>query len=510
MTRVARRAWLPESLAASLAGLQRGQAVWLVGGAVRDAFLERASVDLDLVVDREAIALARRLADAWDADFYALDAERDIGRVLLSRADLGIRTLDFSGLRQSDIVSDLRARDFTINAMAVPLAAPGQLLDPCGGLQDLRDGRLRACSAGAIAADPVRALRAVRLAAELSLRIEPETHSQVAKAAPALSAVSAERIRDELFLIFGQPRPARALRVLDHTGLLAVIFPDLQPLRGLQQPPPHTRDAWDHTLAVVDALSDVLSVLAPEHDEEKAADLTLGQISVRLGRFRAALNRHLGTPLSAGRSARQLLFLSALYHDAGKPQTVSRNSDGRIHFYRHERAGASMAEARGRALRLSGAEVERLRQTVAQHMRPMWLEGQGSARAAYRFFHQAGEAGVDVVVLSLADLLGVQVPPPAQDRWHARLEVARHLLEAYFERNDQAVNPPPLVRGDELVETLGIAPGPEIGRLLRGIGEAQAAGTLHTRAEALDLARDLHQTPAASAEADDRAPDDYG
>ena len=500
MLPMAGRPWLPEPLAASLAALGRGRLVWLVGGAVRDAFLQRASVDLDLVVDQEAIPLARRLADAWGGDFYPLDTQRDIGRVLLSRPDLDVRTLDFSGLRGEDIVADLRTRDFTINAMGVPLAEPEELLDPCGGLQDLRDGRLRACTAAAIADDPIRALRAVRLAAELNLRIEPETQRQITQAAVQMAEVSAERVRDELFLIFGQTRPGRALRVLDHTGLLGALFADLQPLHGLRQPPPHGRDGWEHTLAVVDGLSNVLGVLGHEHDEEKAADLTLGQVSVQLGRFRQALDAHLKTMLSLGRAARHLLFLSALYHDAGKAETGSRDPEGVIHFYRHESLSASMAERRGRELRLSGVEIERLRQTVAHHMRPMWLEGRVTPRAAHRFFHDAGEAGVDVVLLSLADLLGVQAPPPPQDRWQARLEVARQLLEAYFERRDQVVRPPPLVRGDELAQALGIAPGPEIGRLLRQIGEAQAGGSVHTRHEAIDLARELHRMPAAQDE----------
>jgi len=506
MNGAARRPWLPEPLAASLAELRQDRAVWLVGGAVRDAFLERTSVDLDLAVDQGAIALARRVADAWGGDFYALDQERDIGRVLLARPDLPVRTLDFSRLRGDDILSDLRSRDFTINAMAVPLSEPDRLLDPCGGLQDLRQGLLRTCSDGAVADDPLRALRAVRLAAEFSLRIEKETQRQVSQAAAALASISAERVRDELFLIFGQPRPGRAVRVLAHIGLLEAIFPDLRPLRGLQQPPPHTRDAWEHTLSVVDALAELLSVLALEHDEEKSADLTMAQVSLRLGRFRAALHGHLAPPLSAGRSARQLLFLSALYHDAGKVTTASRDADGRIHFYRHELAGATMAEARGRALRLSLAEIERLRQTVAHHMRPLWLVGRTSPRAAHRFFRQAGEAGVDVVLLSLSDLLGVQPLPPPQDRWQARLEVARDLLEAYFERQAEVVHPPALVRGDELAEALAIAPGPEIGRLLREIGEAQADGSVSSRAEAIELARRRHLAPTTADDVDGEPP----
>lgn len=485
------RPWLPEPLAAALASLRAGRSIWLVGGAVRDALLGRPTSDYDLVVDRDAIGLARRVADSLGGDYYTLDAERDIGRVLLADAGPSPLTLDFSGLRAPDLATDLALRDFSVNAMAVDLADPGRLIDPAGGANDLRQGCLRACSPDAIAADPLRALRAVRLAAELSLTIQPETLRSVAQSRESLVSVAIERLRDELLLILSQPRPAGPLRVLDHLGLLTVLLPELAPLRGLEQPAPHVHDALDHTLAAVDGLSQVLLVLGRRHDQELAADFTLGLAAVELGRFRPALGDHLEGSLTPGRTVGQILVFSTLCHDLGKPASQSRDSDGRIHFNEHERRGADLAAARAQAMRLSAAEVDRVRATVANHMRPVWLAEQGkvTARAVHRFFRQAGAAGVDAALLSLGDFLGQAPPPAPQELWQRRLETVRRLFEGYFERPGEEISPPRLVRGDEIAASLGLSAGPKIGELLAQIAEAQAAGEVHTRAEALALAQ---------------------
>lgn len=494
--------WLPHTVLDLLPALPPGTRLWLVGGALRDALLDRPVIDLDFVVEGDALAVARRLADRLGAAFYPLDRERGTGRVI---QQLPPRTLDFAALREPTIEQDLRARDFTVNAMAVPLDQLDRLLDPTGGLQDLKDRRLRACSAHAVADDPVRALRAVRLAAQLELRMEPATLRQVSTAAKTLESVAAERVRDEFLRMLDAPRPGRAVRLMDALGLLLAVLPDLGRLRGLPQPPPHALEAWGHTLATVDRLGDLLAVLGPVHDEEASADLILGQAVLLLGRFREGLAQHLARQLSLGRQARGLLFLAALYQDAGKPAAARTDEQGRVRFLGHEKLGAELAAERARRLRLSAAEEARLTTVVLHHMRPAWLAAQPavSDRAVYRFFRQTGEAGVDAVLISLADFLATYTPPPPQQEWGRRLEAARKLLEAHFERPGEVIRPPALIRGNELAAALGLSPGPRLGRLLEEIREAQASGEVTTRSQAIELARAALRQDAPGGELED-------
>jgi putative nucleotidyltransferase with HDIG domain len=464
--------------------------VWVVGGAVRDALLLHRVHDLDFVVRGEALAAARRVADALKAAFYPLDADRDVGRVILAQDDERL-TLDFARLRGPDLDADLSARDFTVNAMAASLAEPDRLIDPLGGLADLRAKTIRVCSPSAIADDPVRGVRAVRLAAQLRFRIDQGTRAQIRAQASALARVSAERLRDEFIRCLGGPRPAAAMRALDLLGLLPHIVPELSALKGLTQSPPHEFDVWEHTLATVAHLNEALNVLGLVHDVDAASDLTLGLVSVRLGRFRQALADHLRAPVSGDRPARWLLMLAALLHDVGKATTRTVGPEDRIRFLEHEAVSAEMAAQRLAALRFSGDEIKRARLILQNHMRPAQLAKAPpiSSRAVYRFFRDTGEAGVDIVLLSLGDQLGKYHASPPQESWSRHLDACATLLGAYFERRAEAVSPPALITGHDLMSELGLEPGPQLGEILDAVREAQAAGEIADRAAALEYAR---------------------
>ncbi len=475
--------------------LPEGLTVYLVGGALRDALLGRPVHDLDFVLAGQAIATARRVANALRADFYPLDPERDAGRVIVSQADGSRLLLDFAALRGPDLDADLLGRDFTVNAIAMDLYS-GALYDPLGGVRDLKDKILRACSPSAFADDPLRILRGVRLAAEFGFRILAESRQAMKMAVVLLGDVSPERLRDELFRIFEGPRPAACLRALDLLGALDPILPELQALKGVAQPPPHVYDVWEHTLAAVDALDGLLTVLAPAWDEERAADLFDGLVSLRLGRYRQALADHFGLPLNVNRSLRGLLFFAALYHDIAKPDTLRPGEDGQLRFWGHDQEGALLAERRARLLALSNDEAQRLGTIVRHHMRILYHVNRltrekqpPSRRAVYRFFRDTGPAGVDICLLALADLRAAYAQTLPQDVWAAALDVVRLLLENWFERRAESVAPPPLVNGDDLMKALALEPGPRLGQLLEAIREAQAAGELHTREEALAFAR---------------------
>ena len=472
-----------------------GQEIYLVGGAVRDMLLNRASPDLDFALPSKGISLARRAANALHADFMVLDEERDTGRVIITESD-GTRTfLDFATYRGRDLEEDLRARDFTINAIAFDLRAK-TLLDPLNGASDLRAKIIRACSPTALSGDPVRILRGIRQAAAFQFKIELETRKAMKQAASLLPRISPERLRDELFKMLEGPNPDASMRALEMLGVFPFLLPELPALKGVEQSPPHIYGVWEHTLSVLGYLEKILAVLVSGSHTQNPNDVFLEQLTYRLERFREQFAKHFAESLNTDRSVCAALFFAALYHDIQKPATKTVELDGRIRFFDHDVKGAEVAEERGRALRLSNDEVERIGLIVRHHMRFHFftsrLEGdkkEPSRKAIYRFFRDAGKASVDLVLLGLADLRGTQGLNLAQETWTAALDIARILLENYWEKPQEIVSPPRLVNGNELMSELGLEPGRMVGQLLEAIREGQATGNVQSREQALALAR---------------------
>jgi tRNA nucleotidyltransferase/poly(A) polymerase len=474
--------------------------VLLVGGAVRDAMLRRPIHDLDFVALGDGRVPARRIADHFGGAYYPLDAERQVGRAIIE-FDGGRYVIDVARGRGQTLLDDLRARDFTINAMAVTLTGDMQTLyDPLGGLADISKKVIRRCSPTAISDDPLRALRAIRQSAAFQMQIEKETRQDLRRDGPAIARASVERVRDEFMTMLGGPRPHAALRALDTLGLLALIVPEVDAMRGCTQSAPHVFDVLNHSLSVIEALDSILHTFSPQRTVESASNTADGMIVYLLDTFRAHVQDHLSHPLPNDRSVRALLMLAALLHDGGKPATRSVGDEGRVHFYRHEQVGEPLALERATALRLSNEECVRLAAIVRHHMRPVHLRQAAaigtegvpnvSRRAVYRFWNAAvGVVGVDVCLLTLADYLGMVGPTLTLHGWIEHIQIVRPLLDGYFLRRTEVVAPPPLVSGRDLMSELGLTPGPAVGRLLRAIMEAQATGEITSRDEALDLAR---------------------
>jgi tRNA nucleotidyltransferase/poly(A) polymerase len=466
--------------------------IHLVGGAVRDFLLNRITHDLDFVLPKDAIAISRKVANAIGAPFFPIDPERDTGRVLATDSTGARLVLDFAAYRGADLESDLRGRDFTINAIAIDLRQPHSHYDPLGGVKDLRKGVLRTCSETAFLCDPIRILRVVRQAVDFDFRILPETLSLIRPALPGLSQTSPERLRDELFRILDGPKSTTALRTLYIFGALQVILPELSHLQGLIQSPPHTSDVLEHSFSTTRELANIMDALALDYNPEVANNLTMGLLSLSLGRYRQYLNEHLTRSLNPERSLRSLLLFATLYHDAGKPLTRQTSNSGPIRFFEHERLSSQLAEKRCEELHLSKVEIERIKLIVSNHMRPLYLahdKNLPDRRIIYRFYHDCREAGVDICLLSLADLLATYGPSLPQDIWTRHLDVIRILWEAYWEQNQEKVAPPALLNGKDLMRAFNLKPGPRIGRLLEAIRENQAAGELKDCQGAIEFAR---------------------
>ncbi len=312
-----------------------------------------------------------------------------------------------------------------------------------------------------------------------------------------LPKVSPERLRDELFQNLEVPQASAAISAIELVGALPYILPELPALKLVDQSTPHVYDVWAHTIAVMKALHEVLSALAPGYDPESAGDIFTGLLVIRLGRYRDRIQSHLNSTLTKYRSLRALLYFAALYHDVAKPHCKRIDEEGSIRFFGHEESGSEIAAARARALRLSNDEIERLEKIIGSHMRLRALSQQleqvghqPSRRAVYRFFRDNGEAGVDLVLLALADVRATYGHTLTQETWSATLDVCRQFLEHYWEKPQEAVSPPVLLDGHEIMSGLKLDPGPIVGSILEAIREAQATGMISTREEAMQFGRD--------------------
>lgn len=420
--------------------LPADQEIYLVGGAVRDLFTSRLSPDFDFALPSNGISLARKVANALGADFMPLDDERDTGRVVLTQEDGKRIYLDFATYRGATLEEDLRARDFTINAIAFNLH-DNTIIDPTEGASDIRARIIRACSSTSLSDDPVRILRAVRQAAAFGFKIDKSTRELMKQSANQLGRISAERLRDEVFKMLQGPKADASIRALEMLGVLPHLMPELVALKGVEQSPPHVYDVWAHTLAVLDHLDQIISGLRVGYDAEKTNDMFTGLLGLRLGRYREQIAKHFVDTLNVDRSHRSLLFFTALYHDVCKPQTKTINKSGRIRFFDHDMQGAEVAADRARAFNLSNDEIERIHIIIKNHMRIHFFTDRmvtdkqtPSRKAIYRFFRDSGKAGIDLILLALADLRATRANELTIETWTAYLDVARILLENYWER----------------------------------------------------------------------------
>lgn len=458
----------------------RDIAAYLIGGALRDLLLGRPPADLDLAVAAPAASLAPELARLLDATLVTLDADRQVYRLVRSTG-LPIDLTTLAG----DLPADSRQRDFTVNALYLPLArvaafAPTDVLDPTGGLADLSTRTLRVVAPHAFPADPLRLFRAIRFVADLGFTLDPDTAASMRGQAGLLATVSAERQRDEFWRILAAPRAETNLRLLDSFGLLSALLPELEQARGVGQPPEHHWTVLEHSLEASGAVERVLR-------ERPLDDQT------RLLPWDPELAAYFAQDLVPGRGRATLLKLAALLHDVAKPATKTTEPNGRIHFYGHPTLGAAMTGSIFERLRFSNREKLLVEVMVREHLRPGLLtrgDDVPSPRALYRYFRDAGEAAVDTLFLSFADYLAAKGPLLAEDDWQ---RYSRKISDMLYDWRAQhaRVAAPKLIDGHVLMESLGLTPGPLVGELMEAIREAHAAGELADRGAALALARKL-------------------
>jgi len=455
---------------------------YLVGGYIRDGFLGRSNHDIDLAVNADAIQVARQVADAFDARFVLLDEVHQIARVVLVH-DEDRWYIDFATIRGS-IEDDLRKRDFTVDAIAMKLEhlAAGwnrvDLIDPLDGVGDLERKLIRVASDSAFLDDPARLMRAFRLATELDFSIDSRTEGLIQRDNGAIISVSGERIREELGRILETKNATNSIRHLDQLGLLTLLIPELSVSKGVEQPKEHYWNVFEHSIETVAAVERLLMALNSKEEG------LLDSLS-----YREVLVEHFDEVIGGGLTRRSLVKLAALIHDVAKPQTKAIHENGKMRFLGHAQQGAKIAEGILERLRFSTREKRIVTGMIDQHLRPGHLSNAPelpTRRAIYRYFRDTGDIGIDTLFLSLADHLATRGPTFEMAGWLEHVEVTEYMLNKRIEDAD-TVLPPKLVSGHTLIERFGLEPGPEIGRLLEAVREAQASGEIMSEQDALDF-----------------------
>ena len=418
--------------------VEAGHEIALVGGSVRDALLGRLGTDLDFTTSAHPDTvedLLRGWADAiWDMG-------REFGTIGCRKGEWTLEITTFradsydAASRKPEVEygdslqGDLARRDFTVNAMAVSLPSR-EFVDPHGGLDDLADGVLRTPGTpqASFGDDPLRMMRAARFVAQLGFGVDDGVVDAMSGMADRLDIVSAERVRDELVKLVCADRPRLGLALLVHTGLADRILPELPALRLERDEHHRHKDVYEHTLTVLEQAIDLEDRLPYD-----SPDL--------------------------------IVRMAALMHDIGKPRTRRFGADGSVTFHHHDVVGAKMTRKRMKALRFSNDEVAAVSHLVGLHLRfHGYGTGEWTDSAVRRYVRDAGDQLDRLHVLTRAD---------CTTRNRRKAERLRRTYDDLEERiarlaEQEELNAMrPDLDGNQIMQILGIDPGPEVGEAYR-------------------------------------------
>jgi poly(A) polymerase len=443
---------------------------WVVGGGLRDALLGRPVDDVDIAFPGDAREPARDLARAHGAGRFRLSAEFGAWRVHGGRLPF---TVDITPLQGETLEEDLSRRDFTVNALALPLVPGEAMIDLHGGRADLEARRMRLVTATALRADPVRVMRLARLARSLGFEVSADARSEARAAAGSLMASAPERLIDELGRILALPEAWRGVDLLDDLGALTALIPELEKGRGMEQNPFHHKDVLGHILEVV------------RHADELAVDPepVFRSLAPRVSEW-------LAQPLADEMSRAQGLLMAGLFHDVAKPATKAVTPEGRVTFIGHDELGARMADEWFRAMHTSTRMREHVMLMVRRHLPLGFMVHRQplSLRQIDRYLRLTAPAEIDLLVLSVADRLATAGPRTKESAISRHLALAREVMQIHFRILDRGPIRP-LVDGAEIANALKHPPGPWLTQVLEALREEQLVGAVRDRAAAVDFCR---------------------
>jgi poly(A) polymerase len=443
---------LPQEIQVIKSLMQPGQKIYLVGGAVRDGLLLRTNQDLDFISIGDPRIIGRKLADKLSGAFFMLDEERSACRVISKNEQENRLVFDFALMRGNTLEEDLLERDFTINAMAVDLDNPIEILDPLQGAKDLTEKKLHPCRPSCFKNDPLRVIRAIRYSVKYDLCMEPSTVELLLGAVNDLSLVSKERKRDELFKIFEIEKPWLALELISHYKILSHLR--LENLNDNQQ-----------AFLRLKQFDQMMAILQSSKDDKRPIDNNLDTFGVAFEPSRILLQKRFSQVNQSDRSIHALDQLITLLWDL------------------NEIEGLNVSEG----LALSKEEqdhiclVLRYKCCLADQFESQLKPDR---KFLYRFFLAMDITGLDFAVLTLADAAVGQPDDWQKEHWSNFVKFCYQLIETWF-INPEYIRPKPFLTGRDLMFEFDLPQGPRIGQLLEGLREEQAIGSIQNRTQAI-------------------------
>lgn len=443
--------------------------IYLVGGAVRDMLLGKQINDYDFVIEGLVRPVGKKLADNLNGKYYVLDDSRDMVRVLLNYSENEKPVcIDIAQLHGESLEKDLFDRDFTINAIAVDFLENNRIIDPMGGAADLREKRLRMCNLRSLRDDPLRGMRAIRMAVEYGLEMDSPLSAELHAIQPMLKKASIERYRDEFFKILSLRKAVLSVQLLNKFGFLDYILP--------------TVDQYNFDLLVeaVRRIEHFLAILTLPFDETITSNLVSGLTVLKLGSFRDQLSAFYDLNGQAPHNRRDLILYTVIACMKSGLKEKSK-LEKQLKVY-------------GKQLLLSTNEINISSSMVGAvlDIKKLFSQERVTNYQIHLYFHKRGATGIDGLMLYLAEAGRVMQENCDPAEWNALLEPIIRFLDTWFNHYSEIIDPKPLLSGDEIRTFLQIPESPMIGKIKNAILEAQINNQITTVEEAQALASSLN------------------
>lgn len=433
--------------------------IYLVGGAVRDILLGRKIRDFDFSTEGLVRPIGKHIANELGGAYYVLDDEREMVRVIIDDEHMGQFDIDIAQFSGDGIEEDLRARDFTMNAMAIEISDVPVFVDPLCGYEDLQQKHLRMCSADSLVNDPMRALRAIRMSLEFDLAMDDELLNAMRDVPSRLSDSSMERYRDEMFKIIRLYQNGKAFRLYEKFNFIDHLFPGWK-----------TSDEAVGTEWIENTDRFALLLTVKTESSEPLDDFAAYAVS-RLGNYRETLRAFFDKTLALYHNRRMLTAYAAIVRTLTADKNIAEKWCSRLAFSSSEMNFVSSAVS---AFHYLSTDVE-----ISSY----------NDVDIYRYFRQFREGGVAGLILFLACEYAKQNFQHAYKDWCEKVVLVQDFVSAYFTRYIEVIDPKPLMSGHDIQEILNVPAGPMIGFVKNALIEAQIRSSVRTIEEAESFVR---------------------